>query len=137
MLFHVNHLGFRRLKQIILKLPKSRIVSGRGHRRCAAKGSDSLWKPVLLVSRESQGRVELGSALINPPAAKPFFSGWLRRKEKIDLAVFQYSFAQFFPCSLPAKKARLFADGGLMSAEPSYTAKSIWPLAIRLGAVSK
>lgn len=52
MLFHVNHLGFRRLKQIILKLPKSRIVSGRGHRRCAAKGSrghrlcvNPLWKP--------------------------------------------------------------------------------------------
>ena len=64
-------------------------------------------------------RLNLGSALINPPAAKPFFSVWRRRKGKIDLAAFQYSFAQFFPCSLPDKKARLFAGRELMRAKPS------------------
>ena len=46
----------------------------------------------------------LGAVSQYPPAAKLPFSGWRRRKEKIDLAVFQYSFAQFLPCSLPSEK---------------------------------
>ena len=68
--------------------------------------------------RQAPADAGLGSALINPPAAKPPFSILRRCRAKIEITVFQYAFAQFLPCALQAEKIRLFADGGLMRANP-------------------
>ena len=80
-----------------------------GFRRC----------PKLMPRAGQQPGYALGSTLIKPPAAKPPFSVRRRCKAKIDLAVFQYSFARFPFCALPPEKIQLFADGILTRADPS------------------